>query len=88
MRRETEFFQDQELDLVYMSRRLREALAVELVLTRAEIDYFVEPGTYLGGFLFKRELTGAFFYVALDDTAKTREILIKNRYKPYVKDVG
>ena len=67
--------------------RLREALAVELVLTQAEIDYLVEPGTYLGGFLFKRELTGAFFYVAPDDTARTKEILKRNNYKPYVKEV-
>ncbi len=88
MRRENEFFQEQELDLVYMSRRLREALAVELVLTQAEIDYFVEPGTYLGGFLFKRELTGAFFYVAPGDTARTREVLVRNRYKPYMKEAG
>lgn len=86
MRREPDFFEEQELDLVYMSRRLREALAIESVLTQAEIDYFVEPGPYVGGFIFKRELMGAFFYVAPDDIARTREVLLRNRYKPYSKD--
>jgi len=83
MRRDVDFFESLELDLVYMARRLREALRLEKVLTEAGIDYLVETGTYVGGLLIKRDLTGAFFYVAPADFKRAREILLRNRYKPY-----
>ena len=83
MRRDTDFFADAELDLVYMSRRLREALKLEELFTAAGIDYLVETGTYTGGLLFKRELAGAFFYVAPSDLESARELLRQNSYKPY-----
>ncbi len=86
MRRDSEFFNDQELELVYMSRRLREALKVEDLLTDAGLDYLVETGTYTGGLLIRRDLTGAFFYVAPADVTRTRELLAANRYKPYEAD--
>ncbi|MDX2178718.1 MAG: hypothetical protein SFV18_03930 [Bryobacteraceae bacterium] len=63
MRRDSDFFGDEELDLVYIAKRLREAKRAEEALDAAEIDYAVEVDKYLGGFLFKRELDGAFFYV-------------------------
>lgn len=83
MRRDAEFFDELELDLVYMAKRLREALKVEKLLTEGTIDYLVETGTYTGGLLMKRDLTGAFFYVAPADLERTRELLLTNRYKPY-----
>lgn len=83
MRREPDFFGESELDLIYMARRLREALRLETLLTEAGINYLVETGTYTGGLLLKRELAGAFFYVAPADVAGARQILLNNRYKPY-----
>jgi hypothetical protein len=83
MRRAADFFADAELDLVYMARRLREALKIEDLLTAAAIDYAVETGTYTGGFLIKRDLTGAFFYVAPGDVDRAKKILVENRYRPY-----
>jgi hypothetical protein len=83
MRCDSDFFGEAELDLIYMARRLREALRLETLLTKAGINYMVETGTYTGGLLLKRELTGAFFYVAPADLGSAREILLKNRYKPY-----
>ena len=83
MRRDSDFFGEAELDLIYMARRLREALRLETLLTEAGINYMVETGTYTGGLLLKRDLTGAFFYVAPTDLWSAREILLKNRYKPY-----
>ena len=83
MRRDSDFFGDAELDLIYMARRLRGALRLETLLTEAGINYMVETGTYTGGLLLKRELAGAFFYVAPADLGSAREILLKNRYKPY-----
>ena len=86
MRRDSDFFGELELDLVYMAWRLRDALKLEELLTRAGFDYLVETGTYTSGFLMKRDLTGAFFYVAPADLAATRDLLLRNRYKPYEPD--
>ncbi len=83
MRRDADFFDETELDLVFMARRLREALKLKALLTDANIDYLVETGTYTGGFLMKRDLTGAFFYVAPADLATARELLVQHGYKPY-----
>jgi prenyltransferase beta subunit len=83
MRRDSDFFGEAELDLLYMARRLREALQLERLLTEAGINYLVETGTYTGGLLLRRELAGAFFYVAPADVGNAREILVRNRYKPY-----
>lgn len=83
MRREPEFFRNEELDLLYMARRLREALRLEELLTRSGVDYCVETGEYMGGLLIRRELTGAFFYVAPSDLERTRVLLAQNRFNPY-----
>lgn len=83
MRREAEFFGDSELDLIYMARRLRDALNVETVLDGAGIDYAIETGTYTGGLLIKRDLAGAFFYVTETDVERSRALLQHSGYKPY-----
>lgn len=85
MKREPEFFGDVELELLYLSRRLREALRLEKMLTDAGLDYLVEAGPYVSGFLIKRELTGAYFYVAPSDLEKARGILSERGYKPYME---
>jgi hypothetical protein len=82
VRRDPEFFGEAELDLLYMARRLREALKLETLLTDACVEYLVETGLYTGGFLMRRELTGAFFYVAPADLTRARDLLLKNRYRP------
>ncbi len=86
MRRDAEYFGEAELDLVYLAHRLRDALRLESLLTAAGFDYLVETGTYLGGVLFKRELTGAFFYVSPADRESVRQLLVQNRFKPYEPD--
>jgi hypothetical protein len=83
MRQNADFFGDIELDLVYMARRLRDALKLEDILTEEGIDYLIETGTYTSGFLIKRDLTGAFFYVAPADLRATRDLLARHNYKPY-----
>jgi hypothetical protein len=88
MRRQGEFFGETELELVYIAKRLREALKIENFLTAAQIDYLAEPGSYVGGLLFQRELTGAFFYVPVADLERTRQLLLEQRYKPYEAGPG
>jgi hypothetical protein len=82
VRRESDFFGDIELTLVYLARALRDALKLEELLTAGGVDYLVETGTYSSGFLIRRELTGAYFYVSPSDEARTRELLTANGFKP------
>jgi hypothetical protein len=83
MRQEPDFFGEQELSLLYMARRLPDALKLERILTEAGIDYLVETGTYTGGLLMRRELMGAYFYVSDSVIEESRTLLVSNRYKPY-----
>lgn len=83
MKQETEFFGEQELSLLYMAHRLPDALKLERLLTEAGIDYLVETGTYTGGLLFRRELTGAYFYVSETVIQECRTLLLSNRFKPF-----
>ena len=86
MRQEPAFFGDDELTLIYMARRLPDALKVENILTDAGVEYLVETNTYVGGLIMRRELTGAFFYVTEDAVRKSEDVLKANRYKPYHPD--
>ncbi|MGH9629314.1 MAG: hypothetical protein ACRD7E_13420 [Bryobacteraceae bacterium] len=83
MRREPDFFGDSELSLLYIAKKLREALALEDLLTSAQINYLVEPDTYRGGLIFASERIGAFFYVAPEMLEEARRVLVENRYRPY-----
>lgn len=83
MRREPEHFGDQELALLYVAKKLKEAQRVEEVLTGAGFDYLVEPDTYHGGVIFYSERVGAFFYVGPSDDASAREALIRAGFEPY-----
>lgn len=83
MRRESDFFGDNELSLVYLARLLRDALKLEELLSASGVDYLVETGTYTSGFLIRRELTGAYFYVSPSDDARARALLSSNGFKPY-----
>ena len=83
MRREPEFSDNRELRLLFMARRLRDALRLEDLLTQSGIDYCIETGDYEAGIIFKRELTGAFFYIDPGDLVRSQQLLIENRFKPY-----
>ena len=82
MRRDPEYFGDEELDLVYIAKRLRDAKAIEERFTSAGVDYLVEPDEYRGGFLFQTVRTGAFFYVLGTVGDATRVVLTEMGFKP------
>lgn len=71
-----------ELALIYVARKLKEALALESVLTSAGVDYLVEPDTYTGGIVFRSERVGAFFYVAPESAEAARRVLSEHGYRP------
>jgi hypothetical protein len=86
LRQEPEFFGDQELDLVYVAKKLKEALGLEKLLTDAGLDYLVEPDKYSGGVIFRSERIGAFFYVAPEHDTAAREVMHRGGFTPYRHD--
>jgi hypothetical protein len=86
MRREPDFFGEQELLLVYIAKKLKEALRLEKLLTDAGVDYLVEPDKYSGGIIFRSERVGAFFYVAPEQDASVKEIMIGGGFTPYLSE--
>jgi hypothetical protein len=83
MRRESDFFGDRELVLIYMARLLKHALAVEKILDEFGMDYFVETGHYQSGLLFPFARVGVFFYATPEDEARARTLLQERGYKVY-----
>ena len=83
MRREPDYFGEQELVLIYVAKKLREALKLEEQLAAAGFEYLVEPDTYRGGIIFVSERVGAFFYVTEEQADAARAFLSQTRYKPY-----
>ena len=83
MKRDPQFFEGREPALIYIAKRLKDALALEEVLTRAGVDYGVEPDRYKGGFIFQTERVGAFFYVPEEAAEPARAVLVENGYRPY-----
>lgn len=83
MRQSPEFFGEEDLPLVYIAKKLKEALAIEKLLGDAGLDYLVEPEKYRGGVLFVSERVGAFFYVRPKDIENVGKLLTDSGYKPY-----
>ncbi len=83
MRREPEYFGEAELDLVYIAKKLREALPLEEKLSAEGVDYAIELDTYRGGLIFQSERTGVFFYVLPAETERTKAIIRGLGLKPH-----
>lgn len=83
MRQEPDYFGEQELNLLYVAKRLKEALSLEQALTDAGLDYLVEPDKYHGGVVFRTERVGAFFYVTPSSESAARQALERSGFRPY-----
>jgi hypothetical protein len=75
MRREADFFGDRDMDLVYIAKKLREALRLESIFTESGVDYAVEADRYSGGVIFRSERVGAFFYVLPEALDQARSVM-------------
>jgi hypothetical protein len=73
---------DDELILIYIAKKLKEALAIEEVFKQANIEYVVEPDTYSGGVIFRSQRTGAFFYVDPENVVAAKDLLTLKGYTP------
>ena len=82
MRQEAYFFDDHEPSLLYIAKKLRDAKAVEELLTSAGIDYGVETDEYEGGVVFRRTRTGAFFYVREEAREQAAAVLVEKGFVP------
>jgi hypothetical protein len=83
LRRDPDYFGEQELNLLYVAKKLKEALSLEKVLTDAGVDYLVEPDKYAGGVIFRSERVGAFFYVAPESEAAAHSVMQREGFEPY-----
>jgi hypothetical protein len=77
-----EFFGERPMVLIYIAKKLRDALALEELLTAAGLDYAVEVDTYSGGLIFRTERTGAFFYVEEPQHERALSVMVEAGYKP------
>ena len=83
MRQEAEFFGDQEMDLLYIAKRLKDAQKLEGILDANSLDYAVETDKYQGGVVFLAERVGAFFYVLPSALESAQALLKQSGYKPH-----
>jgi hypothetical protein len=81
MRREADFFEDREMDLVYIAKKLEEALRLESAFTESGVDYAVETDKYSGGVIFRSERVGAFFYVLPETADEARRIMRERGFR-------
>jgi hypothetical protein len=81
MRRDAEFFGDAELDLIYIAKRLKEALKLETALTESGVEYAVEPDEYSGGVIFRSQRVGAFFYVLPGSVEQAQEVMRRTGFQ-------
>jgi hypothetical protein len=85
MKQDASFFDGHEPVLIYIAKRLRDALRLEKILTAEGVDYGVEADEYRGGIIFHGVRTGAFFYVRTDTAANAREVMQRYGYKPHLE---
>jgi hypothetical protein len=84
MKRDASFFDGTEPELIFVAKRLRDAVSLESVLTGAGIDYAVEADEYAGGLIFKTMRVGAFFYVSPESREKAVALMLESGYVPAI----
>jgi hypothetical protein len=85
MRQEASFFEGKEPILIFIAKKLRDALRLESVFTEAGLDYGVEADEYRGGVLFRSVRAGAFFYVLPNAVDAAHDVMLRHGFKPYVE---
>jgi hypothetical protein len=82
MKQEASFFTGHEPALIYIAKKLKDALRLEEVFTSAGVDYGVEADEYRGGVIFHSTRIGAFFYVRPDSAEVARDIMRRHGFVP------
>jgi hypothetical protein len=87
MKQDAPFFEGKDPTLIYIAKKLKEALRLESIFTSAGLDYGVEADEYRGGVVFRSLRVGAFFYVLPKSVEAAHEIMRRHGYKPFVGQV-
>jgi hypothetical protein len=85
MKQDASFFENRNPVLVYIAKRLRDALRLEGVFTEAGLDYGVEADQYRGGVVFHTVRTGAFFYVLPDAVGAAFAAMERHGFHPHLE---
>lgn len=81
MKQTPDFFEGKDPKLLYIAKRLDDALALETLLNEAGVDYGVEADEYSGGLLFPSPRMGAFFYVLPEAVERATALLEERGYR-------
>jgi hypothetical protein len=85
VKHDASFFEGKEAVLVYIAKRLNDALRLEGLLEQAGVDFGVEADEYRAGVVFRTVRAGAFFYVLPETVESAHSVMRLNGYKPYVE---
>ena len=85
MKQDASFFEGKEPVLIYIAKRLNDALRLEELLAQAGVDFGVEADEYRGGVVFRSVRTGAFFYVLPESVRAAHEAMAYGGFKPHVE---
>jgi hypothetical protein len=84
MKQDAGYFEGKEPVLIYIAKKLKDALRLEEIFNAADLDFGVEADEYRGGVIFRSVRTGAFFYVLPENVEAAHEIMQLNDYKPFI----
>ena len=84
VKQDASYFEGQEPVLIYIGKRLKDALRLEEIFNAENVDYGVEADEYRGGVIFRSVRAGAFFYVLPEAVEAAHEVMRQNGYKPYL----
>ena len=85
MKQDASFFEGKEAVLVYIAKRLSDALRLEEALTECGLDFAVEADEYSSGVIFRGVRAGAFFYVLPESVEATHQAMARHGFKPYAE---
>ena len=82
MKKEADYFEGNDPQLIYIAKRLKDALRLEGILAEAGVDYGVETDEYQAGMIFRTNRVGAFFYVLPESKEQAISVLLENGFVP------
>ena len=85
VKQDASFFEGKEPVLVYIAKRLKDALKLEELFAAYHIDFGVEADEYRAGVVFRTVRAGAFFYVLPETVESAHSVMQRNGYTPYVE---
>ncbi len=81
VKRDADWFEGRESELIYIAKKLAHATALEAVLPEAGVDFGVEAVESHGGVIVRRTRIGAFFYVLAEYRERAATMMREKGYK-------